>query len=161
MGSGKSSVGRILAPRLNRRFVDTDKLIVQSAGTPITEIFKNHGETYFRDLETSTLSSLENEEGLVVATGGGIILRENNVALLRKLGFVIWLRTSEERIYERVSRNNKRPLVQTANPRETIHKLLTERTPLYTAAAQFVVDTCDKTHDEVADAIIAEMGRLS
>jgi len=97
----------------------------------------------------------------VVATGGGIILRESNTALLKKLGFVVWLRTSEERIFERVSRNKKRPLVQTANPRETIHNLLTQRTPLYTAAAEFIIDTCDKTHAEIADEIILEaQGRI-
>ena len=159
MGSGKSSVGRILALRLGFPFVDTDHLVIQATGLQITEIFKNHGEDYFRDQETLALKFMEGKDRQIIATGGGIILRESNAALLKKLGFVVWLRASEETIFDRVSRNQKRPLVQTANPRETIHNLLTLRTPLYAAAAEFIVDTCDKTHEEVADAIILEAQR--
>jgi len=159
MGSGKSSVGRILAPRLNCRLVDTDHLVVEKTGMQITEIFKNHGESWFRDQETLALESLAGETGLVIATGGGIILRERNAALLRTLGLVVWLRASEEKIFNRVSRSTRRPLMQTENPRETIHTLLTQRTPLYEAAAQFIVDTCDKTHEQVAEAIILEAQR--
>jgi len=161
MGSGKSSVGRIIAPRLDYLFVDTDHAVIKNTGLQITDIFKNHGEAWFRDQEALALESFAGNEKQVVATGGGIILRESNTALLKKLGFVVWLRTSEERIFERVSRNKKRPLVQTANPRETIHNLLTQRTPLYTAAAEFIIDTCDKTHAEIADEIILEaQGRI-
>ena len=159
MGSGKSSVGRILAPRLNCRLVDTDHLVVEKTGLQITEIFKTYGESWFRDQETLALESLVGETGLVIATGGGIILREQNAALLKKLGLVVWLRASEEKIFNRVSRSTRRPLMQTENPRETIHTLLTRRTPLYEAAAQFTIDTCDKTHEQVADAIILEAQR--
>ena len=154
MGSGKSSVGRLIAPRLNFSFVDTDHLVVKNTGSQITDLFRNHGESYFRDQETLALESLHDQSGMVIATGGGIVLREANTVLLRELGLVIWLRASEERIFQRVSRTNKRPLVQTANPRETIHQLLVERDPLYTGAAQLIIDTCDKTHEEVAEAII-------
>ncbi|MGB8353332.1 MAG: shikimate kinase [Chthoniobacteraceae bacterium] len=159
MGSGKSSVGRILALRFGFPFVDTDHLVIQATGMQITEIFKTRGEAWFRDQETLALESLAGKGRHIIATGGGIILRESNAALLKKIGLVVWLRASEETIFKRVSRNQKRPLVQTENPRETIHNLLTQRTPLYTAAAEFIVDTCDRTHEQVADTIILEAER--
>lgn len=156
MGSGKSSVGRLIAPRVNFAMADTDHLVTQSTGMQITEIFKNHGEEYFRDRETAALESLQGNAGLVISTGGGIVLRPRNVALLKELGFIAWLTASEEVLFERVSRNNKRPLVQTADPRETIHNLLIERAPLYESAAHFTIDTSGKSHEEVAEAIILE-----
>jgi shikimate kinase len=159
MGSGKSSVGRIISRRTGWRFVDTDHMVVENTGSQITDLFKAHGEAYFRDQETIALQSLAGTPGQVIATGGGIILRESNVELLRTLGLVVWLKADEECIFARVSRNTRRPLVQTANPRETIHNLLEQRTPLYTAAADFIVETTDKTHEEVATAIILEAQR--
>src|ERR1700710_28192 len=98
MGSGKSSVGRIIAPQVGFALADTDQLVIQHTGLQIVEIFKSHGETYFRDQETAVLNSLREQASLVISTGGGIILRESNVALLRELGFVVWLTASEERI---------------------------------------------------------------
>ena len=159
MGSGKSSVGRIIAPKANFTLIDTDQMVVQQTGLQITEIFKLHGETYFRDQETAVLESLRGRTEQVISTGGGIVSRENNVALLRELGFVVWLTANEETIYDRVSRNNKRPLLQTANPRETIHNLLVQREPLYASAAHFTIDTGAKSHEEIASAIILEAQR--
>lgn len=159
MGSGKSSVGRIIASQLNFTLADTDHLVVQNTGLQITEIFKNHGEEYFREQEAAALQSLRGHAGLVVSTGGGIILRGSNVTLLRELGFIVWLTASEEILWARASRGNKRPLIQTANPRETIHNLLAERKPLYAAAAHFTIDTDGKTHEEVAEAVISEARR--
>ena len=159
MGSGKSSVGRIIAQRVNFALADTDQLIVRKTGLQITEIFKNHGEAYFRDQETAALESLRGQTGLVVSTGGGIVLRAGNVALLQELGFVAWLTASEDTVYERVSRSSKRPLMKTSDPRETIHKLLAEREPLYASAAHFTIDTSGRTRKEVANAIILEAWR--
>lgn len=159
MGSGKSSVGRIIAPQVNYTLADTDHLVVQNTGLQITEIFKTHGEEYFRDQETAVLRSLRGHTGLVISTGGGIILRPGNITLLKELGFTAWLTASEEVIYERVSRGNKRPLMQTSNPRETIHNMLVEREPLYAAAADFTLDTSSRSHEEVAQAIILQARR--
>lgn len=156
MGSGKSSVGRIIASRTGCESLDTDQMVVRAAGMPITQIFQERGEASFRDEETAALESLRGVTGRVISTGGGIILREGNVALLKELGFVAWLTATEEAIFERVSRSTKRPLMQTTNPRQTIHELLSLREPLYTAAAHFIVDTTSKTHEEVADAVISE-----
>ena len=159
MGSGKSSVGRLLATHLGFQFVDTDILVVKEAGMPITEIFERHGEAVFRDMEAQALQSLLGKQCLVVATGGGIVTREENIATLHQLGFTLGLMANEETIFERVSRNTKRPLLQTPNPRQTIADLLAVRAPLYAKAAHFQVDTSTKTHAEVAQEILAEAFR--
>lgn len=156
MGSGKSSVGRLLSRRLGFRFVDTDKLVVENTGRPITEIFQAHGEAFFREQERLALESLREKTRLVIATGGGIVTREENVALLREVAFVVWLAASEEVIFERVSRTNKRPLLQTPNPRETISTLLTQRKALYENAAHLVVDTSAESHAKIAATIRRE-----
>ncbi len=155
MGTGKSTIGRLIATKLGYRLVDTDHLVVQRAGCEIAEIFRLHGEEHFRGLETGALRSLENSARQVIATGGGIVTRPENVVLLRRFAFVVWLSASEDVIFERVSRNTKRPLVRTADPRKTIHDLLELRMPLYQAAADFTVDTSSRTHAEAADAVIA------
>ena len=154
MGSGKSSVGRLLATHLGYQFIDTDGLVVQAAGMQIAELFAQYGEAAFRDYESEALVSLLEKQRLIVATGGGIVTRASNRPLLHRLGFTVALSASKEVIFERVSRNNKRPLLQTPNPRETISKLLAERAPLYAEAADLAIDTTSKTHREVADEII-------
>lgn len=161
MGSGKSSIGRILATKLGFQFVDTDALIIQEAGMQITDIFAWQGEDGFRHYESTVLSRLVERKacGLVVATGGGIVTRPDNVPLLHRLGFVVELKATEDVIFERVSRNRARPLLQTPNPRETISQLLAVRAPLYAAAADFSLDTSVKTHTKVADEVIAEAHR--
>ena len=155
MGSGKSAVGRLVAKRLRFQFVDTDQLIVKRAGAPISEIFAKHGEEYFRDLETAELESLEHLRQCVIATGGGVIVKERNHAILARLGFVVWLTASEDTIFNRVARNDKRPLLQTEDPRATIREMLAARRPLYEKAAQFTLDTTTFSHGEAADKVIA------
>jgi shikimate kinase len=159
MGSGKTSIGRHVAHRLGFQFVDTDAVIVERAGMQVAELFAKHGEAWFRDQETAALRSLRILNRAVISTGGGVVVREENRALLRELGFVTWLTASEEAIYERVSRNKKRPLLQTENPRDTVHELLATRRPLYEGAAQFTVDSTELTHEHAANAVIAEARR--
>jgi shikimate kinase len=153
MGSGKSSVGRLIARALRGRFVDTDRLVVDRAGGQIAEIFATRGEAYFRQEETRTLRSLLGSSRLVVATGGGIVTVPENLPVLKKLGFVVWLTASEEVIWERVSRNTRRPLLHTENPRETVRELIAARNPLYEEAADMQVDTSTLTHAQVAERI--------
>jgi len=157
MGSGKSSVGRLLARALRGRFVDTDKLVVERTGMPITDIFARHGESWFRNAETQALRSLIGGSRLVVATGGGVAAIPENVPVLKELGFVVWLTASEEVIWSRVSRNKNRPLLHTENPRQTVRELLEKRNPLYEAAADLKIDTTELTHAEVAERIWASM----
>jgi shikimate kinase len=148
-----------VAARLGFQFVDTDAVLVERDGREIAEIFAQDGEARFRDLETSVLESLGARNRAVISTGGGVILREKNRALLRELGFTVWLTASEDVIFDRVSRNTKRPLLHTANPRETVTQLLTARQPWYEASSQFTVDTSTLAHAAAADAVIAEARR--
>ncbi|MEI6561093.1 MAG: shikimate kinase [Verrucomicrobiota bacterium] len=161
MGSGKSSIGRLLATKLGFHLLDTDAMVVEDAGMQITEIFEWKGEEVFRDYEARALNYLvdRNAKGLVVATGGGIVTRESNLPLLHQIGFVVGLTANEEVIFERVSRNKARPLLHTPNPRETVSQLMAARAPLYEAAADYMVDTSAKSHLQVADEIIAEARR--
>ncbi|HET6410349.1 MAG TPA: shikimate kinase [Chthoniobacteraceae bacterium] len=154
MGSGKSSIGRQLAKRLGFQFLDTDQLIVDRAGMEIAEIFARDGEAAFRDLETSVLASVAHLQRCVVATGGGAVVREQNQELMREIGFVVGLTAAEDVIYERVSRNNKRPLLQTADPRGTILKLLESRKEAYQSAAQFTLDTTNLSHAQAVESIL-------
>ena len=159
MGSGKTSIGRLVAQRLGFQFIDTDAKIIERTGLQVAEIFERHGEAWFREQETSTLRSLNILNRAVISTGGGIVVRKENHAILRELGFVVWLTASEDVIFERVSRNKKRPLLETADPRETVHKLLTERQHLYEAVAQYTLDTTTLAHESTASALIAEARR--
>ena len=154
MGSGKSSLARQLARLTSRRWVDTDKLVVQRVGLPITEIFSREGEAEFRRLESEALGSLYPGERLIIATGGGIVMQTANHAILQRLGCVIFLTASPEVLYERVSRNQHRPLLHTSDPAGTIRELFDRRLPLYRACAHLTVDTSSGTHDDLARQVI-------
>jgi shikimate kinase len=150
MGAGKSAIGRELAKRTKLLRQDTDELVRARFGSPIPEIFAQHGEEVFRNAETEVLRKLENKPAMIVVTGGGIILREENVRLLRLLGMTIWLDADEEILWHRASRRGNRPLLQTTNPRETFSALLRERRPLYQAAAERRIDTSNASIVDVA-----------
>lgn len=152
MGAGKSSVARRLAEITGRRAEDTDAMVRrEQRGRPIADIFAREGEEFFREREAAALASLrERPAGLVVATGGGIVLQETNRALLRALGCVVYLHADEATLFARVSRNDKRPLLRTADPRATLTALLREREGLYRGCAHFAVDTSTRSHAEVA-----------
>lgn len=155
MGAGKSSVARELTRLTGRRWVDTDRIIVQRAGRPIAEIFEHEGEHRFRALENEALASLAGGRGMIIATGGGIVERSENAAALRALGCVVWLTASDDVLFERVSRNRHRPLLQTADPRGTLGEISARRQPLYAACAHLTVDTSALSHAEAAHAVLA------
>jgi shikimate kinase len=161
MGGGKSSVARELARLTGRRWLDTDRLASQQAGLSIPEIFAAHGESHFRDLESAAIESISRAVPVIVATGGGVVLRPRNVELLRALGCVVWLTASEDVLFERVSRTRKRPLLETANPRETMRELLAARDPLYAACAHLKIDTTCLSHAAVADAVLIQSRSLA
>jgi shikimate kinase len=150
MGCGKTTVGQLVAEKLGWPFVDTDSLVVEAAGRSIPEIFETDGEADFRRRESEVLESLAAGGPRVIATGGGIVTQPANAAILRGLGFVVWLSASEQAIYERVSRNRHRPLLQTPNPRETIRQLLEQRRPLYAAFANLTIETAGLEPGEIA-----------
>jgi shikimate kinase len=161
MGSGKSSVGREIARRWAFRFIDTDTTIRHKYRKSIPDIFATFGEPFFRDEENKALQELQASQEAVIATGGGIILQPRNHPLLRTLGVVVWLTASEETIWERVSRNQNRPLLRTNDPRTTIRNLMSARYPLYDAVADITVETTGLTHQEVADQAVAALNGWS
>jgi shikimate kinase len=156
MGSGKSSVGRILSSLTGFALVDTDTLVTQEAGQSIPAIFKQHGEDHFRALETRILQTLVGRLGLIVATGGGVIIAEKNRQLLPQIGPVVWLDASPEQLYQRV-KHSKRPLLQTADPRRTVEELYRSREHLYREAATIRIDSGHLTHRQTAEAILAAL----
>ena len=141
MGAGKTTIGRQLAKSLGLPFYDSDKAIEESTGVDIPTIFEFEGEQGFRDREQKMLQQLTELKGIVLATGGGAILREENRKLLKENGIVIYLQCSIDRIMERTRRDTQRPLLKTANPKERIEELFTEREPLYLNCADIIVDT--------------------
>jgi shikimate kinase len=156
MGCGKSSVGRRLSGLTGHRFVDTDELVVQAQGRSIAEIFSQSGEAQFRDLEQQSLENLVGVCGIVLSTGGGLVLRPVNRQTLKKIGIVAWLDASPEVLFERAMRSGRRPLLQTADPRATFAELLSARRDLYEITADFRVDSSRLTHDEAAQILLDE-----
>ena len=155
MGAGKSAVGRELSRRIGWPRHDTDELIREQFGVSIPDIFARHGEPAFRDAETALLKKLRRGIAGIVVTGGGIILRTENVQLLRGMGRSIWLDADEEVLWQRVSKHNTRPLLQTLDPRARFAELLQERLPLYQSAADYRINTTSNSIAQVTDEIIA------
>lgn len=156
MGCGKSSVGRRLAGLTGHRFVDTDELVVQSEGRNIAEIFSRSGEEYFRDAEQRTLENLVGVCGIVLSTGGGLVLRPANRETLKRIGVVAWLDASPDSLFERAIRSGRRPLLQTEDPRKTFDELLSIRHELYSLTADFRIDSTRLSHDEAAQMLLDE-----
>jgi shikimate kinase len=155
MGAGKSTVGRRLASAWGRAFVDLDDAIVAAAGRPIPELFAAEGEAGFRDRETAALrAALAEPTPLVVATGGGVVLREENRALLGERAVVVWLDAEVDALAARVGDGTGRPLLADA-PAERLRSLATARRPLYEAVADLRVDTSGLGPDEVVTAVVA------
>jgi shikimate kinase len=160
MGSGKSATGRALARKTGWALSDTDEIVSARFGKAIAEIFAEFGEEKFREAESAALRELSGATPSIIVTGGGIVLRPENVELLRRLGIVAHLEAEEEILFQRVSRRTTRPLLQTEDPRGTLAKLLRERQPIYREAADLNVETSRVTPEEVADAVIRSMESL-
>jgi shikimate kinase len=141
MGVGKTTIGKQLAKALAIPFHDSDRAIEESTGVDIPTIFEFEGEEGFRNREQKMIHKLTQLQGIVLATGGGAILREENRNLLKENGFIVYLQCSVDRILERTRRDTQRPLLRTDNPRKRLQKLFEERQPLYLECADFKIDT--------------------
>jgi shikimate kinase len=141
MGAGKSTVGKALARRLGREFVDCDREIVERTGVPIATIFEIEGEAGFRRRESAVIQELASRQGLVVATGGGAVLAEENRRLMRDHGTVVYLHASLDHLHERTRRDISRPLLAKGDRRATLAALLEARDPLYREAAHLVMES--------------------
>lgn len=134
MGTGKSTVGQIVASMLHFRFLDTDEMIESKAGKRISEIFASEGEEKFRDYEKQVVTQLRELTGVVISTGGGMVTRPENLASLKEHSLVVCLWCSPETIFRRVGHQSHRPLLQVERPLERIRELLQERAPFYRQA---------------------------
>jgi shikimate kinase len=153
MGAGKTTVGKELATRLNYRFFDTDTVIEQSTGQSITEVFATSGEAAFRQVESQVLAELSSYTRLVIATGGGIVLQQMNWSYLR-YGLIVWLDVPVDALYDRLKTDTSRPLLQQANPKQTLETLLIQRQPLYAQADLHIRITPGEMPGQICDRIL-------
>lgn len=155
MGAGKTTIGIKIAELTGRRWYDTDGLIVDKHGK-ISDIFEYYGEAHFRKLETEIVKELVAQDGLIISTGGGLVLKKENNALLQENGKIIFLRASIDTLSTRLKVDGTRPLLQTSTEsiRDRLAKLMKERMPVYEHVADYVVDVDGKTPEDIAKEII-------
>ena len=160
MGAGKSTVGRQLAKALNKEFVDCDREIEERTGVTIAIIFEVEGEEGFRKRERAMIEQLTERDGIVLATGGGVVLDEENRSRLRARGFAIYLNAPVDLLVERTARDRQRPLLQTDDPKAKLVALANEREPLYRQVADMVVKTDRRTARHVVKEIMRRISQL-
>jgi shikimate kinase len=148
MGVGKSLVAKHLAGKLGRPILSTDELIVESEGKPITKIFQDNGEAYFRELEMKVVEKIAQRQDSIFDCGGGIALNARNMELLKKNGIVFYLSATADEIYKNVKDQNHRPLLNTPDPKHQINELLNKRRPFY-EKADYVIDANGKTGEQL------------
>ena len=159
MGAGKTTVGIKIAEKLGRRWYDTDEVNTQQYGK-ISDIFEEKGEEYFRGLETQTVKSLSAETKLVISVGGGLVLRAENVELLKQNGKIIFLRAKKQTLLARLQGDKERPLLQGEESLEDkIDRLLSTREAIYAKVADYIVDVDEKSPDKIADEILVRIAK--
>jgi shikimate kinase len=159
MGTGKTEVGRELARLLNLKLIDIDTEIEKAERTTINEIFKQFGEPGFREIETKMIKKISEMKNIVISTGGGAVLRDENVTSLMKNGIIICLTASPETVFKRLQNNTDRPLLQAENPFERIKDLLNSRKPFY-EKADIMMDTENKTPLQIAEEIMEQIRNM-
>ena len=160
MGAGKSSIGRCLERRTGLRRFDTDEIVSARFKKSVTQIFSELGEEQFRAAETETLAALAPAQPAIIVTGGGIVLRDENVRHLKRLGVVVWLDAEEYTIFERAMRRGNRPLLRTRDPRGALSEIRSQRSSRYAKASDVRIDTTNLGHEEVAEIILCEIENL-
>jgi shikimate kinase len=154
MGAGKSSVTKVLSRKLGRPVLSTDEFIVREEGRPITDIFRDSGEPYFREVEKRIVNKVANRRGVIIDCGGGVVINPENVVSLKRTGILFYLKATPKEIFQRVKAEQHRPLLQTPNPQDQINSLLAKRAEFY-QNADHMIDTNEKTVDQVCQEIMA------
>ncbi|MEW4983795.1 MAG: shikimate kinase AroK [Cycloclasticus sp.] len=157
MAAGKSTVGKLLAKQMNKEFYDTDTEIIKCTGVEISLIFELEGEEGFRKRETEKLHALSEKNGVVIATGGGIILKDENRDVLQETGCVIYLQCSVDQQLSRTKFDTKRPLLQIDNPRKKLEELMQLRAPIYESVADIVISTNKTNSKRVINTILEQL----
>ncbi len=154
-GSGKTTIGKILSNKLGLKYISTDEEIVRRTGKSIPEFVKEHGWKRFRDVETQVAKALSDEDNIIIDTGGGIVLREENVKALKKNGFVIFLSAPPSVLAERIKDDTMRPPLKEGKTHwEEVKEVLEERLPFYRKAMDVEISTDGKNPEEVCEEII-------
>jgi len=161
MGSGKSTIGRLLSNELGQEFIDSDRAIEERAGADIPWIFDVEGEAGFRNREQAVIDQLTQLNQIVLATGGGAVLKPENRHHLQSRGFVVYLQTSVEQQLERTARDRNRPLLQNDDPRGVLEKLMAERDPLYRECCDLMVKTDRRHPRSVVSEIVRHLNKQS
>jgi shikimate kinase len=156
MGAGKTAVGKELARLLDMRLIDLDSEIEKAEQTTIKAIFRQSGEKKFREIETEMIKKVANNEHIIISTGGGAIMKQENIDLLKKTGTIICLMATPETILQRTRNNSDRPLLQVADPLARINELLNLRKPFY-EKADIIINTEDKTPIRIAKEIVEKI----
>jgi shikimate kinase len=155
-GSGKTTVGKILARKLDREFIEMDELITRKAGAAIPEFVEKHGWEKFRELETEVTGQVAGSDNIVNASGGGVVTDEKNITKLKESGVMVWLQADIDTLLKRIGEDKKRPpLLAGVSRREEMETISRERKPLYQQAADLTVNTENRTPEEVADQVIS------
>lgn len=157
MGAGKSTIGRLLAKELKYPFKDSDREIEARTGADIPWIFDVEGEEGFRQREEAMIAELVMEAGIVLATGGGVVMREANRRALAANGLVVYLRTSVDQQLQRTSKDRQRPLLLNADPERVLRDLMAKRDPLYREIADIIIDTDQRGPKVVVNTIVARL----
>lgn len=153
MGAGKTTVGQVLADKIGYACVDPDQVLEENAGTTISAIFSEFGEDYFRDLESKTLESISAGEKQVIATGGGVVIRDRNWEIMKDAGLTVYLKAPVEVLYERIKDSTSRPLLQVENPLEKARELLDSRENMY-QKADLIIDSENLSVTAVAEELV-------
>ncbi|HJX17614.1 MAG TPA: shikimate kinase AroK [Acidiferrobacterales bacterium] len=161
MGAGKTTIGRHLATLLHKRFVDVDHEIEKRTGVTIPVIFEIEGEAGFRRRESAVIEELTRDTNIVLATGGGAVLLEENRKVLKDRGTVAYLQADIDTLVERTRRDRNRPLLQTENPRAKIEELLQQREPIYREVADIIINTGQRAPSSVAREVVVRLKALS
>lgn len=157
MGAGKTTVGRSLAQRTGLRFADSDHEIERRRGLTVSEIFAQEGEAGFRDLEQQVIDEFTRQDGLVLATGGGAVLRDENRRALHDRGTVVYLRAGPDELAHRMRNDRVRPLLRGGDPRARLRDLFRQRDPLYRESAHFVIETGRPSPSMLTQLVLAQL----
>ena len=153
MGSGKSSIGKLLAKQMDKEFIDTDHEIEKSTNYDISTIFQKYGEEIFREKETEALINLNGIENHIIATGGGIILKKTNVNIMKEMGLIVFLDINLKAQYKRVKYRKHRPLLKNSNLEEKLKILKNERDTIYNNISNYIIDVSDKDKNTIVEEI--------
>ena len=153
MGSGKTSVGKILAKKIGRQYFDTDQEIIRNENLNISQIFDKHGENYFRELEYKVLTKLKNNTESIISTGGGIVLKKENIDIMTDNGIIVFLNIDVKTQITRIKNKKNRPLLDSNNLKDDLKNMKNGRDKIYESIADYIVDVSETTKYKVIESI--------